>query len=109
MYNVYIIRSTLLGKLYNVEESIKIGLVDTVEPTIDDAMQQCLRAVSEMSKCKPGAWHMTKLQLRQVPIERLKLHREKDIDNFVELVFQEKIQKDLGAYLASLSGGGKKK
>ena len=59
-----------------------------------------------MSACKPMAWHMTKLQTRDAFIHRLKMNRQDDVNNFVALVTQDHLQKDLGAYIASLSGGG---
>ena len=55
------------------------------------------------------AWHMTKLQNRDAFIHRLKMNRQDDVNNFVALVTQDHLQKDLGAYIASLSGGGGKK
>ena len=55
------------------------------------------------------AWHATKLQTREAFIEKLKMNRISDVNNFVALVTQDHLQKDLGAYIASLSGGGGKK
>ena len=55
------------------------------------------------------AWHATKLQTREAFIHKLKKSRVEDVNNFVALVTQDHLQKDLGAYIASLSGGGGKK
>jgi len=101
--------SLLTGKLYNVEESAKIGLIDEVVGTKEEAIERCAYHIKQMSACKPMAWHMTKLQTRDAFIHRLKMNRQDDVNNFVALVTQDHLQKDLGAYIASLSGGGGKK
>jgi len=97
----------LTGKLFNVEEAKNMGLVDELVATKEEAIENCTKIVKEMAKCKPNAFHMTKLQVRQSSLERLKSKRNEDVDNFVSYIFTDALQNDLGAYLASL-GGGKK-
>ena len=97
----------LTGKLFNVEEAKNMGLVDELVSTKEEAIENCAKIVKEMAKCKPNAFHMTKLQVRQSSLERLKSKRNEDVDNFVSYIFTDAMQNDLGAYLASL-GGGKK-
>ena len=90
-----------------MEESKNIGLIDVIVPTKEAAIEQCTQVIKEMSACKPKAWYLTKLNTRQAYIQRLKLNRQQDIDNFVALVSQDQLQKNLGAYIALLSGGKK--
>lgn len=55
------------------------------------------------TKVHQRARHLTKLQSRQALINRFQMEREADIDNAVQLIMAEKVQKALGTYLASLS------
>ena len=79
---------------------------DEVVGTKEEAIERCAYHIKQMSACKPMAWHATKLQTREASINRLKMNRMQNVNDFVALVTQDHLQKDLGAYIASLSGGG---
>ena len=96
----------LNGKLYSVNEAKRIGLIDSVVETPAAAIEECKIVIRGMNKCVPKAWSLTKLALRQGPIQRLRSKRQEDVDNFAQFVMEDSMQKYLEAYLASL--GAKK-
>lgn len=94
----------LNGKLYTVAEAKNIGLIDKIVTDQEEAIALCKKEILQMNKCVPMAWHLTKLQLRETPIARLKSRRAEDTQNFVNLVMTDHMQAYLGKYLASLQG-----
>ncbi len=96
----------LNGKLYHVDEAKKIGLIDVVVEDKQAAISRCQQVILGMNKCVPNAWYLTKLAMREAPLERLKAKRRQDTDNFVSFVMTDSMQKYLEVYINSL--GGKK-
>ena len=99
----------LNGKLYSVADAKSIGLIDAIVEDKEKAIALCTDVIKGMNKCVPRAWTMTKLSIREAPILRLKGQRRQDVDNFVELVMEDSMQRYLDAYMASLKAGGAKK
>ena len=99
----------LNGKLYSVADAKSVGLIDTIVDDKEAAIAVCTKTIKDMNKCVPRAWTMTKLSMREAPIARLKSQRGQDVDNFVELVMEDGMQKYLDAYMTSLKTAAAKK
>jgi len=99
----------LNGKLYSVADAKSVGLIDKIVDDKEAAIAVCTKTIKDMNKCVPRAWTMTKLAMREAPIARLKSQRGQDVDNFVELVMEEGMQKYLDAYMTSLKTAAAKK
>ena len=64
---------------------------------------RCKEIVGELLQTHPEARAMTKTLMRQPTIDKFNKRREADVEEVVSLLTAEKTQKNLGAYLASLS------
>lgn len=95
--------AVMLGKLYSPEEALKFGIVDELADSKEAAMTRCKEIVGELLQTHPEARAMTKTLMRQPTIDKFNRRREADVEEVVSLLTAEKTQKNLGAYLASLS------
>lgn len=99
----------LNGKLYGVNEALEVGLIDTIVANQDEAVSRCKEVIGEMNSCVPKAWSLTKLAMREAPLQRLRAKRREDVDNFVSFVMEDSMQQHLSAYLSALSSKKQKK
>ena len=93
----------LTGRLYRVDEALKIRLIDEVVPDKANAIGNCMKIMEEMNLCVPQARHMAKMNRRASVMEKLKSQRNEDVDAVVKGIMKDEFQKVLGGYIASLS------
>jgi Delta3-Delta2-enoyl-CoA isomerase len=90
-----------LGKLYTSDEALAINLVDElVEPA--NLMAQAEKHMQSWLKIPSVARELTKSSMRRDTLSKLLAQKEADIENFVEFISKEFIQKSLKVYLESL-------
>lgn len=94
-------RSLQLGLLYPAPEALRIGLVDHLVPQ-DKVMPTALSTMSEWLTIPDHARQITKAMMRKPTLDRLLTQRESDIQNFVNFVSKDSIQKSLEMYMAML-------
>lgn len=91
-----------LGTLFTTDEALKVGLVDEVATSKEDAIAKATAFLDKFKKISPQARSMTKQALRSKDIMELEDNRTQDIDLFVYAVTQPKVQKGLEMYLEAL-------
>ncbi|XP_059835402.1 enoyl-CoA delta isomerase 1, mitochondrial isoform X1 [Hypanus sabinus] len=93
--------SLQLGILYSAPEALKIGLVDRLVAQ-DKIMSTALSTMSEWLTIPDHARQITKTMMRKPILERLLTQREADIQNFVNFISKDSIQKSLEMYMEML-------
>jgi len=93
------------GRMFTTEEALKIGLVDEMVEDPEEAMIKCKSFLSRFDKVVPSARAGTKHLMRKKTIQELVRNKEADLNLFLEVVQQEKVQKGLEMYLQSLKKG----
>ncbi|XP_048465497.1 enoyl-CoA delta isomerase 1, mitochondrial [Rhincodon typus] len=93
--------SLQLGLMYSTSEALKIGLVDQLVAQ-DKIMTNALSVMSEWLAIPDHARQITKSMMRKPTIDRLLTNRESDIQNFVNFISKDSIQKSLQLYLEML-------
>ncbi|NXH16667.1 ECI1 isomerase, partial [Bucco capensis] len=94
-------RSLQLGSLHPAPEAHKIGLVDELVP--EEKLQERAAAVmAEWLALPDHARQITKSMMRKAVLDRLVAHREEDIQNFINFISKEPIQKSLHIYMEML-------
>lgn len=91
-----------LGTLFTTDEALKVGLVDEIATSKEDAIAKATAFLDKFKKISPQARSMTKQALRSKDIMELEDNRTQDIDLFVYAVTQPKVQKGLEMYLEAL-------
>jgi 3,2-trans-enoyl-CoA isomerase len=89
-----------LGKLFSTEEALKIGLIDEIAKDKVEAIQKCEAFIEKYKKIPSLARSITKQQLRKNELKELEDSRESDVELFVSVITNEKMQKTLGQYMA---------
>jgi len=97
-----------LGKLYSVDEALKIGMVDQVAGNREECLAAARAVVGQLVKIPKEARHVSKMLMRQPTLEKLTRDKQGDIDHFVNFITQPIIQKPLGMYLEALKKKSKK-
>jgi len=101
-------RALQLGHLYSGEEALKVGLIDElVSP--EQMEEQVVAQLKTWLRVPPKARAITKSLLRQSTAQKLIDNKEADTEVFVSLVGSEKVQKDLGRYVAAMKARSAKK
>ncbi|XP_067859279.1 enoyl-CoA delta isomerase 1, mitochondrial [Heptranchias perlo] len=90
--------SLQLGLMYSAPEALKIGLVDHLVPQ-DKIMATASSVMSEWLTIPDHARQITKSMMRKPTLDRLLTHRESDIQNFVNFISKDSIQKSLQLYM----------
>ncbi|XP_064538315.1 enoyl-CoA delta isomerase 1, mitochondrial-like [Drosophila montana] len=90
------------GRMFTTEEALKIGLIDEVAISKDQALDKCAQFIGTFAKVNPLARSLTKQQLRAVELQQLENERAQDLERFLFFVNQPAVQKGLGIYLESL-------
>lgn len=91
-----------LGTLFTTDEALKVGLIDEVVASKEEAIVKATSFLDRFKKISPQARSMTKQALRSKDIMELEDNRSQDIDLFVYAVTQPKVQKSLEVYLEGL-------
>lgn len=95
-------RALTLGSMFSTDEALKIGLIDDVANDKADALAKCEKFLAQFAKISPDARAITKKQFRSKDIADLETRREEDLQLFLFVVNQPKVQKGLEIYLESL-------
>ncbi|XP_058820011.1 enoyl-CoA delta isomerase 1, mitochondrial-like [Topomyia yanbarensis] len=91
-----------LGTLFTTDEALKVGLIDEVASTKEEALAKAASFLDRFRKISPQARSMTKQALRSKDIMELEDNRSQDVDLFVYAVSQPKVQQSLELYLEAL-------
>ncbi|XP_072043762.1 enoyl-CoA delta isomerase 1, mitochondrial-like isoform X2 [Amphiura filiformis] len=90
-----------LGTLFSVEDAVEAGLVDqSVSP--ENLEETARNEIAKWLKIPDHARSLSKQMMRSKAIETVLKDRQKDIDDFVNMVSQPAIQNTIGKYLQSL-------
>lgn len=90
------------GKMFNTEEALQCGLVDTVCTIRQEAEQKCLEFFASYDQVNSFARAMTKQQYRAKDMQQLESERTEDVEKFMFFVNQAIVQKGLSKYLEGL-------
>lgn len=91
-----------LGTMFSTEQALKVGLIDEIATDKEDALARCENFLSQFAKVSMDARAITKKSFRSKDIADLETRREEDLQLFVFVVNQPKVQKGLELYLESL-------
>lgn len=90
------------GKMFSSEEALKVGLVDDLVSTKEEALDKCEQFFATFAKTNPFARALTKQQFRAKDLQQLEDEKTQDLEAFLFFVNQPSVQKGLGVYLESL-------
>lgn len=93
-------KSLCQGTLYSTEESLKLGLIDSIVNDKQTLENEVIFQCNEWTKHSGRA--PTKSLLRESNLTRWKKERHIDLDNFVNLIQKEETQQSIKTYLQSL-------
>lgn len=93
--------SVQLGLLYPAPEALRIGLVDELVPE-EKVQAVAAETMATWLAIPDHARQLSKSSLRKATVDRLLSHREADIQNFVQFVSRDSIQKSLQGYMERL-------
>ncbi|XP_038618192.1 enoyl-CoA delta isomerase 1, mitochondrial [Tachyglossus aculeatus] len=94
-------RALQLGLLFPPAEALRVGLVDQLVPE-EQVQSAAVAAVGQWLAIPDHARQLTKAMMRKPTVERLLKGREADVQNFVDFLSRDSIQKSLHAYLQML-------
>lgn len=90
------------GRLFKTEEALKVGLIDEIASDKNDGIVKAEAFIKKFARIPPIARTLSKRAVRGKDIKALEDNREKDLNVFLTLIKDPKVQKGLGLYLASL-------
>ncbi|KAK3909936.1 Enoyl-CoA delta isomerase 1, mitochondrial [Frankliniella fusca] len=90
------------GRMFSAPEALKLGLIDAMVTNKAEAITEAQKFIAQFAKIPPLARKLTKESVRQEGIKYMEDNMIDDLQMFMDLVTQEKIQKGIGLYLASL-------
>lgn len=90
------------GRMFTTEEALKVGLIDEVANSKEEAVAKCVEFIGSFAKVNPLARSLTKIQLRAAELKELEDERQKDLEKFIFFINQPAVQKGLGIYIESL-------
>lgn len=106
MRNTIGIRQTELalttGRLFKTEEALQVGLIDEIVKDKAEGIAKAEEFIKKFAKIPPMARNLSKAQIRGKDIQALKDNRETDLNTFLAVITNPKVQKGLELYLASL-------
>lgn len=91
-----------LGTLFKTDDALKIGLIDEIASDKADALARCEKFLLQFNKISPDARAITKKSYRSKDIADLETRLDEDLQLFIFVVNQPKVQKGLELYLDSL-------
>ena len=85
----------MLGKLYKADEAAKIGLIDEMVESKEEAIAKASAVVRQLMKIPSKARHDSKMMMRQEVLDKLATPEQKkqDIDFFVHFINQPEVGK----------------
>lgn len=95
-------KALTLGTMFSTEQALQAGLIDEVAGDKEDALARCEKFLQQFAKVSPDARALTKKTFRSKDIADLETRREEDLQLFLFVVNQPKVQKGLEVYLESL-------
>lgn len=90
------------GKLFSSEEALKVGLVDEVVSSKEEAIARAEAFLGQFKGIPALARKLTKLSVREATIGWLVKNKDADLKRFLEFSNQPQVQKSLELYLQSL-------
>lgn len=90
-----------LGLLYSPSDALNIGLVDQIVPQ-DQLLDTATKTMTKWLAIPDHARQITKSMMRKATIDKMTSNREADIQNFVNFITKDSIQKSLRMYLEML-------
>lgn len=90
-----------LGTLFTPEQALDIGLVDQLVPR-EEVMGASKAVALSWTQIPPHARVASKMLARKEHVDHLLKTREEDVQHFCNFITNDKVQANLGAYLASL-------
>lgn len=90
------------GRLFKTDEALKVGLIDEIAADKNDGLAKAEEFIKRFAKIPPMARTLSKLQVRGGDIKALADNKEKDLNTFLSVIKNPKVQKGLELYLASL-------
>lgn len=91
-----------LGTMFSTDQALKVGLIDEIATDKEDALARCEKFLLQFDKVSMDARAITKKSFRSKDIADLETRRDEDLQLFVFVVNQPKVQKGLELYLESL-------
>lgn len=90
------------GRLYTTDEALKIGLVDELANSKEEALQKAERFLASFGRIAPQARTLSKMAVRGRAVDKLAKNREADVKTFLQFVNNDKVQMGLEMYLEAL-------
>lgn len=90
------------GRMFSVDEALKVGLIDEVASDKADAIKKCEGFLSKFENIPPLARAMTKEILRGDVVNKLAKNKDKDLQVFLQVITQPKVQQGLEFYINML-------
>ncbi|CAG9793995.1 unnamed protein product [Diatraea saccharalis] len=90
------------GKMFTVDEALKVGLIDETASGKDDAVAKCKQFIERFDKIPPLARSYTKQKVRSRALSWLNKNREADLKEFLQFVNSPIVQQSLEMYMAML-------
>ncbi|XP_063700523.1 enoyl-CoA delta isomerase 1, mitochondrial-like [Culicoides brevitarsis] len=91
-----------LGTIFSTEDALKVGLIDELANSKEEAIEKCRNFMLQFEKIAPEARSRTKLGLRRAEIQDFLATREDDVQMFVRDIQKESFQEGIELYLKSL-------
>ncbi|XP_063919680.1 enoyl-CoA delta isomerase 1, mitochondrial-like [Zophobas morio] len=92
----------ITGNLFTTDEALKIGLVDEVAQSKDEALEKAGKFFDKFKRIPPHARTMTKTLLRGADIQALVKTRNEEMNKLTAFINDPKLQEAIGMYLESL-------
>lgn len=95
-------KALTLGTMFSTEQALKVGLIDEIASDKEDALARCEKFILQFDKVSMDARAITKKSFRSKDIADLENRREEDLQLFMFVVNQPKVQKNLEIYMEGL-------
>ncbi|CAH0546623.1 unnamed protein product [Brassicogethes aeneus] len=90
------------GKLFTTNDAMKIGLVDELADSKEDALAKAESFLSKFARIPPMARILTKQSVRGKDIQDLIQNQERDLNVFMDTITNDQVQKSLQMYVEAL-------
>lgn len=97
------------GKMFTVEEALKVGLIDETATDKADSIEKCKEFIERFDTIPPLARALTKQKIRGDALAWLQKNRQADLEEFLTFVTNPKVQQSLEIYLEILKQKSAKK
>ncbi|KAL1129218.1 hypothetical protein AAG570_013747 [Ranatra chinensis] len=91
-----------LGKMFSVDEALKVGLIDEIAKDKADAISKAEDFLDEQSGLPALARSTVKVAFREATLNRLLKNREADTKMFLDFISMPKVQQALEMYMQTL-------